>query len=228
MATGDQNDMAGRLAALLPVSWFQGSVPVLSVLLAGLGNGLALVYSLTAYARLQTRIGTASDGWLDLISADFFGATPGSSPGQALPRRTGELDSRYRARILAQLLRERATRNGMIGMLTVLTGRVPLVFEPERPADTGGWGGGCGYGVAGGWGSVLLPAQVFVTAFRPTGTGVPIVAGYGIPTGAYATAGQAEYAAMAMIQGAVTDADIYAAVDATKPAGTTAWTSISS
>ena len=111
---------------------------------------------------------------------------------------------------------------------TVLTGRVPLVFEPERPADTGGWGGGCGYGVVGGWGSVLLPAQVFVTAFRPTGTGVPIVAGYGIPTGAYATAGQAEYAAMAMIQGAVTDADIYAAVDATKPAGTTAWTSISS
>jgi len=220
MAIGDQNDMAGRLAALLPVSWFQGAVPVLSVLLAGLGNGLALIYSLTAYAKLQTRIGTASDGWLDLISADFFGTT--------LPRRTGELDSRYRARILAQLLRERATRKGMIGMLTVLTGRAPLVFEPERPADTGGWGGGCGYGVAGGWGSVLLPAQVFVTAFRPTGTGVPIVAGYGIPTGAYATAGQAEYAAMTMVQGAVTDADIYAAVDATKPAGTTAWTAISS
>ena len=31
------------------------------------------VYGLTAYARLQTRIATATDGFLDLISFDFFG-----------------------------------------------------------------------------------------------------------------------------------------------------------
>lgn len=220
MATGDQTDMLARLKGALPLSWFKDETPTLDALLSGIAWALAFVYGLISYAQLQTRIGTAKDGFLDLISADFFGTS--------LLRRNAEMDTSYRPRILAQLLREKATRKGMVGMLTTLTGRAPIVFEPERPADTGGWGGGCGYGVAGGWGSTLLPCQVFVTAFRPTGSGVPNVAGYGCSPAGYGVGSQAEYASLSMVQGAVTDADIYAAVDATKVAGTTAWTRISS
>ena len=46
-------------------------------------------------------------------------------------------------------MRERNTRNAVISVLTDLTGRTPLVFEPSRPADTGGYGIGTGYGVVG-------------------------------------------------------------------------------
>jgi hypothetical protein len=210
--------MLGRLKAVLPASWFQNETPVLDALLSGLAAGLALAHSLIVYAQAQTRIDTASDGWLDLIAADFFGTT--------LRRRSGEMDDAYRIRIVSQLPREKATRKGLAGVLTTLTGRSPVVFEPERPADTGAWGKALGYGAAGGWGSTLLPAQAFVTAFRPSGSGIPSVAGYGIPTAGYHTASQAKYADMAMILGAVTDADIYAAVDASKPAGITVWTRI--
>ena len=220
MATGDQNDMELRLAALLPASWFQGSTPVLSAVLSGLATALAAVYSLISYVKLQTRIATASDGFLDMISADYFGSSQ--------PRNANELDSAFRARILANLLRQKATRAGMIGVLTSLTGRAPIIFEPERPADTGAYGVGWGYSAAGGYGSMQIRAQFFVQAFRPLGTGVPSVAGYGISTGAYRTPSQGEYATMSFIQGAVTDAAIYAAVDATKCAGTAAWTRISS
>jgi hypothetical protein len=222
MAVGDATDIAARLAALLPAGWFQGDTPVLDALLAGIADPLSFLYSLIAYARTQTRIATASDGFLDLISADFFGT--------GLPRNPAEGDGAFRARILARLLRQQATRAGMIQTLATLTGRVPAIFEPERPADTGAWNSAqsLAYGMAGGWGSRLLPAQCFVTAFRPATSGVPNVAGYGQPVGAYATPSQIQYATAAMIEGAVTDADIYAAIADSQAAGTIAWTRISS
>ena len=123
---------------------------------------------------------------------------------------------------------------GLVKVLQDLTGRTPIIFEPQRPMDTGCYGGPLiGYGMAGGYGSLLLPCQAFVTAFRPTGSGIPNVAGYGGSAGTpgpggYGAASQLEYASMTMIQGAVTDADIYAAVDSVKAAGTTLWTRISS
>jgi hypothetical protein len=155
-----------------------------------------------------------------MIAADFFGA--------ALLRQSNQSDASFRNRIIINLFRERATRNGLVKVLTDLTGRAPAIFEPQRPLDTGSYGGPLiGYGVAGGYGSMLLPFQAFVTAYRPTGTGIPNVAGYGISTGGYSQGSQAELASMSMIQGAVTDADIYAAIDSVKPVGTTLWTRIS-
>ncbi len=222
MATGDSSDIAARLAALLPQGWFQGDTPVLDAVLAGIADPLSFLYSLIAYAKGQTRIATASDGFLDLISADFFGSS--------LPRGNAEGDGSFRSRILARLLRQQATRAGMIQILETLTGRAPAIFEPERPADTGGWNQsrGLAYGVAGGWGSRLLPAQCFITAYRPATSGVPSVAGYGASVGAYSTPSQIQYATPSMIEGAVTDADIFAAIAAAKPEGVTAWTRISS
>ena len=76
---------------------------------------------------------------------------------------------------------------------------------------------------------MLLPFQAFVTAYRPTGSGIPNIAGYGNAPAAYGVASQGgEYATMSMIQGAVTDADIYAAIDSVKPVGTILWTRITS
>ena len=219
MATGDQNDFLARIEALIP-NWFSDSNPLLNALLSGIAWAKAFVYSMIMYATLQTRIKTATDGWLDMIAFDFFGSS--------ILRKSGQSDASFRNTIIINLFRERATRNGLIKVLTDLTGRAPAVFEPTRPLDTGVYGGPLiGYGVAGGYGSMLLPFQAFVTAFRPTSTGIPNVAGYGISTGGYGQASQAELASLSMIQGAVTDADIFSAIDSVKPVGTTVWARIS-
>lgn len=219
--TGDQQNFISRLKAVLPGGWFREETPILDGLLAGIAWALAAAYSLAQYARNQCRISTASDGFLDLIAADYFGA--------GLPRKPDEPDASYRARILAALFPEKGTRRGLIRTLEVLTGRTPWVFEPQRPADTGGYGtNSMGYGLAGGYGSLVMPHQAFVIAYRPIGQGIPNIAGYGVPQGAYATPSQAMYANPSLIQGAVTDADIFTAIDAVKPAGTTVWTRIQS
>jgi len=221
MDIGDQQDMVSRLKALLPGGWFRDSTPVLDGVLNGIGWALAAVYGLAAYARLQTRISTATDGFLDLISFDFFRGS--------LPRKHQDADSAFRMRILAQLLLEKGTRRGLIRVLQLLTGRTPWVFEPSRAADAGCYNTNTmGYGVAGGYGSLALPFQAFVVAYRPTGQGIPFIAGYNSPEGAYSTPSQTEYANPSLIQGAVTDADIYAAIDAVQPEGTIIWTRISS
>ncbi|WP_435018507.1 hypothetical protein TA3x_000481 [Tundrisphaera sp. TA3] len=219
MAIGDKNDFLSRIKALLPRGWFGDETPILDAVLSGIGKALADVYGLIGYARLQTRIASATDGFLDLVSLDFFGDT--------LPRRNGESDGAFRQRIKAQLLLEKGTRRGLVRALEILTGRTPLVFEPARPADTGGYNAGVmGYNLAGAYGSLALPAQIFVTAYRPMGAGVPNVAGYGDPQGAYNTGSQVQYASRDMIAGAVTDEDIYKAIDGVMPAGTTAWSRI--
>ena len=221
MATGDQQDIYLRMRTQLP-PWFgdEASSPILNGLLHGLAYGLAYFYSLLAYGRLQTRIKTATDGWLDMIAADFFGS--------ALLRAANQSDTSFRNRILINLFRERATRAGLIKVLQDLTGRTPTIIEPPRPLDTGVYGGPyIGYGVAGSYGSMQMPYQAFVIAYRPTGTGIPNIAGYGYSTGAYNTPSQEEYASLSMIQGAVSDADIYAAIDSVKPVATVVWTRIS-
>jgi hypothetical protein len=220
MAVGDQADFVARMKALLPNGWFADTTPILDGLLNGIASLLATAYSLYSYAKLQTRIATATDGFLDLISYDFFGTN--------LPRRQGESDSAFRARIKASIFLERGTRPGLIKALTLLTGRAPWVFEPARPADTGAYNTNTmGYGVAGGYGSLALPCQAFVVAYRPASSGIPFIAGYGNPEGAYNTPSQTKYADLDEIIGAVTDADIYSAIDGVKLAGTTVWTRIS-
>jgi hypothetical protein len=215
--TGDQDDMAARMAAVLPARWFGDTTPVLDAVLAGIGAIWATLYAQLQAVIAQARIATASGGFLDMISEDFFGTT--------LPRRPAEADGAFRARILAALLRPRATRPAMMAVLTALTGRPPLIFEPARPADTGAWGRATGYGVAGRWGSLMLPRQCFVTAYRPLGTGIALVTGYGAGAGGYGH-GAAAWESLAAIAGQVTDAEITAAVAATMPAASIAWLQI--
>lgn len=227
MATGDTNDILSRLKALLPSRWFGDNPPIVTAILTGWASVHAFVYAQIAYAKLQTRIKTATGGWLDMIAVDFFGT--------AVRRMTGQSDALFLATIMINLFRERGTRAAIVKILEDLTGRTPWIFEPARPADTGGYAtNSIGYGVAGGYGSLLLPSQAFVIAYRQAGTGIPNVGGYGLANygatqggpGGYGI-GQIEYADLGMTQGSVADADIYAAIDSVKPAATTVWTQIS-
>lgn len=226
MATGDTNDIIGRLKALLP-KWFGDNPRVVTAILTGWASVHSFVYAQIAYAKLQTRIKTATDGWLDMIAADYFGST--------LRRKQGQSDVSFLAAIMINLFRERGTRRAIVKVLQDLTGRTPWIFEPARPADTGAYATNTmGYGAAGGYGSLLLPYQAFVIAYRQAGTGIPSVGGYGLATygatqggpGGYGV-GQIEYAGIGMTQGAVADSDIYAAIDSVKPAATIIWTRIS-
>jgi hypothetical protein len=232
MPTGDQTDALARAKGVLPGGWFPGTgaavpsvTPVLDAALAGPAWGWSWLYGLLEYVAAQHRIETATDSNLDLIGGDYFGT--------GLLRRMGETDAGYRQRILASLLAPRGTRAAVIAVLTQLTGKAPAIFEPGRPADTGAWGNiasgtlntGLGYGVAGGWGDLLLPAQFFVTVQRPVGGGIAYAAGWGSGFGGWGV-GAIEYASLSMIANEVTDSDIYAAVNLSRPAGTTAWVAI--
>ncbi|MFN3886151.1 MAG: hypothetical protein ACK4MG_04260 [Aquabacterium sp.] len=128
---GDQADMLSRLKAVLP-RWFPDASPILDAVLAGWASAHAAVYDLIRFGELQARIRTATDGWLDMIASDFFGNT--------LVRAVGQSDRSFRNRILVNLLRERATRNALRQVLLDVTGREPVIIEPTRPADCGGYG----------------------------------------------------------------------------------------
>jgi hypothetical protein len=224
--TGDQADMLRRLKAVLPHGWFADETPALDALLGGLASVAAGLHALLRYVRMQTRIATAAGIFLDLIAQDFF--------GPQLIRSVGQSDNAFRANISADLLRERGTRNAVINVLTDLTGRMPVVFEPSRPADTGAWGIAAAYGTnstpsaggAGGWGSLMLPFQCFVTAYRPQGQGVASVTGWGQPAGGWG-GGIIEYASLSLLQGQILDADINAAIAGVMPVSSIAWTQIS-
>jgi hypothetical protein len=218
MATGDQNDMLARLEGLIP-SWYSDNSPVVTGILNGVAFCLAYVYGWINFAKMQTRIKTASGSFLDMIALDFFGLS--------LQRQPGQSDAQFLSNIQINLFQERGTRRAVSQILTNLTGRPPGIFEPQRPADTGAYGGGgIGYGVAGGYGSLSLPYQAFVTAYRPISSGIPYVGGYGSSVAAYRTPSQCEYGNIGMIKTPVTDAQIYQAIDSVKCEGTIVWARI--
>lgn len=225
MATGDSSDITTRIKSYLPRGWFGDSTPILDAVLAGISQILSFIYTLYAYAVLQTRIATATDAWLDLIAYDFFGST--------IKRSTGQSDDAFRSVIVAALFAEKATRAGMIKMLTTMTGRTPVIFEPNRPADTGAMNAptSAGYCGVARMGSMAVPYTCMITAYRPKATG-------GSAGGAFADAPKisamatplaTSYAnSMGYAQQYVTDADIYAAIASCKMEGTIAWVHISS
>ena len=218
MATGDQDDFFRRLKSVLPVQWFNDSNPRLDAVLNGLASALSWVYQLYAYAVLQTRILTATDGWLDIIANDFF--------GERIKRQAGQTDEDFLNIIRINLFRERGTRQAIIKVLEDLTGHTPKIIEPSRPQDCGGYSMPCmGYGVAGAYGSMSMPYQAFVIAYRPTGAGIPYVGGYTSTVSGYNTPSRGKYASYTELT-SVTDAQIYAAVASVKMEGTAVWVRI--
>jgi hypothetical protein len=216
----NQSDIVARMKAVLPNRWFGDDTPLLDALLNALSTGWMSVLTLLTYATAQTRIATATDSWLDLIALDFF--------NNRLNRRPLETDGSFRSRIGKELLRDRCTRAAINDALLDITGRAPAIFEPANPGDTGCYGSlsssdcAAGYGVSGGWGSLDLPFQVFVTAFRSEETGVAMVngwsgylAGFGVGVGSYIGAGANPSQA--------TDLELYQTVSRVAPAGAIVW-----
>ena len=213
----DTSSWTARIRRLLPRGWFaeEGSTPLLDGLLAGLGYAHAQLSAWYAFSRAQTRLATATDVFLDGLAADFLGSR--------ISRNVGEADTAFRVRVRREILRPRATRSALVSELTALTGVAPLVVEPGNSSDTGGYRlGGVGYGTGGAYGSVILPFQVFVTAFRPAIAPPPGVDGYRGGLGGYGV-GAVEYAQASAIVG-VPDEEVYAAIESTRPAATIIWT----
>ena len=137
---GDIADMLARLKMVLPARWFADGRPFWMrcwVVWRRPGRDLRAAEPVQA----QTRLATASGIFLDIAAQDYL--------GRALPRRAGEADAAFSARLRANLLAPRATRAGLVEALNNLTGRAPVVFEPLNAADTGGYNVNIGY--YGGW-----------------------------------------------------------------------------
>jgi hypothetical protein len=216
--TGDTQDFLGRLKLVLPARWFGDTTPILDALLTGLASAWSGLYQLLTFLKTQTRIATATGIFLDIASVDYLGGK--------LPRRAGEADAAYSARIRANLLTPRATRASVTQTLTTLTGRAPAIFEPLNATDTGGYNVSLGYNTTGGYGSVNLPYQFLLTAFRPNSTPISNAGGYNDGPGGYNT-GLMFYTDATQFAGTVSDTEIYAAVAAVLPTSTIAWTQIS-
>jgi hypothetical protein len=223
MSTGDRDDILERVKKLIPHRWFSWVAPYRDAVIGGLADGAAACYGLYQYAKAQSRLTTSTGPFLDVIAYDFLGR---------YLRRGGMADATFLSRIKATILQERVTRKGMISMLTALTGNVPIIFEPWNTRDTGAYSGpsakygSMGYGVGrGGYGNMNLPAQVFITVQRGGGSGVPGIAGYGTSIGGYGQGAIQLIGPDSETVGTTLD-DIYAAIEATKPTGVTAWTQI--
>lgn len=215
MTTAD--DILLRARKVLPASWFPDDSPVLDGVLMGFATVGAFLQGFIDYVKAQTRVGTASDGFLDIIAYDFFGLT--------VRRAAGESDDSFRRRIIMEVLRERQTKRGIGKALQDLTGSPATITEMFDPRDTGGYDcGTLAYGAAGAWGT-LTPRQFFAAVPEPIGAGIPDASGYDEGHGAY---GQPvlQYGSSSQIKGHVTDGDILEKIETTRAAGVTAWVEI--
>lgn len=165
---GSQQDCFERLKANL-ARWFGTDTPKLDALLQGTAETDSTIYNQISYSNAQTRIATATGDALDLIAKDYF--------GDLLIRHYQENDDSYRTRIYANLIQELATRNGMITVLTKLTGIPPTVVEGWNPLDIGAFDTSLYYDVYGGLGS-MEPYTALIYVTSPQLTGFTYIGGY--------------------------------------------------
>ena len=216
MAVGDQTDISSKIFRWVPAKWFPSpdAAAFVNAIVQGLAAGLASIYSMIAYAALQVRIATATDGFLDLIAGDFF--------GDRLPRGNAELDPLYSARIRREIMRERVTREAIDRVVYDTTGNHPTIIELDRTSDIGTYRQGFAYGV-GSYGSKGAPFQVFVTTPRQNPVVFPLLAGYRSYPGGY----RGPYSAYALPSifpaPQPPDAAIIAAIESVRAAGITVW-----
>jgi len=165
---GTWQDHAQRIMDLIPDSWVGDTAKLRGTgVLASVAQGVGMLtfqnYFAARYQQLQTRIATATDTNLDLISADLFGGT--------LPRLPNELDNAYRVRI-QQHISPQATRFGMQLALQYLSNLLNFTFaivEDGNTYDCMSLGTYGGLGTLGALGGALVgPGDVYITIFyRP-------------------------------------------------------------
>lgn len=209
-------DVLVRLKKVLPAAWFPDESPDLDAILGGAATVALHGYDMLSDAKKQSRISTSAGGWLDLLAFDFFGLRF---------RRKGRSDAAFRAAIIAEITRERATRRGVDRAVEDLTGKPATVFELFNPYDTGGLDTPyLGFDEIGRWGD-LTPFQFFVEAVQPTGAGIPDTGGLDeLPGGLDTSPGM--LGALSFVRGAVTQSDIFATIEDNRAAGVRCWAQI--
>lgn len=134
--TADQ--WAQRLLTLYPDKWTGDAAKMAGGILYSLLNspssqfnfqGLGLTWVLNA-----CRIATAEDVALDAIANDYFGTTINPYTPFVV-RQPGEPDESFRQRIYANLLPGGGTREDIINLLVMLTGKTPRITEPWYVTD---------------------------------------------------------------------------------------------
>ncbi len=211
MATGDTDDMKSRLRAVFP-NWFADPAdsPIAEAVFTGCAAGLSFVYGFIQFAKLQTRISTATGGWLDLAAWDFFNT--------GFLRRQAESDDSFRSRVLKELLRPRLTKAAILQMLLDMTGRQGIVIELNDVSAIGTWDGPAfGFDTYGGWGSTDNNGLIIV-AQRPINAGLPIMSGFDSPAGGWDT-NMFGLLDQSDLVGPLSDADITAQILRTVAAG---------
>jgi hypothetical protein len=216
--------LLARIKLAMPAGWFGDASPVLDALLTAISQAWMVVVSGLQFIRRQSRIQTATDAWLDLAAVDYV--------GDSLIRGLGESDALFRGRLRCEMMRERGTRQALQQSLSDLTGIPPVIFEPANTRDAGGYGrgsqdadfsgGGVGYGSAGGWGSLVLPYQVFVTVHRPSLSIRDSSFGWGLSQGAY-NGPQIAYHSLGEFQSSFEQEDVNRAIMNVLPVAVTAW-----
>jgi len=213
VAVIDSTEMLRRLRSLVPHGWFGDVAPIRDIVLGGVADAMVWVRAQGQVVRAGTRR-AGTTGWLlDVDPYGFFGTT--------FLRHPGESDDAWRKRYTDEIFRPRVTRPAIDKALFDLTGRHPIIVEPWNPHDTAAYGYSF-YGYSS-YGSLLLPFQLFVTAFRPSSPGIPNIAGYG---NGYYGALTTAYISLSQVTSAVSDADIYATLARTAAAGVTPWMKI--
>lgn len=211
----DAASIADRLKRYLP-RWFGYSPdprPVLDAVLAGIAAALADVHALIVFATLQSRIATSTGAWLDLTAFGFFGPT--------FTRFRGELDAGFSLRVRQEVLRERNTRGAIDSAVFDITGRHPHVFEGFHSPTCGGYGTpALAFGAAGRYGSRLAPFHVIVTTQAPVPYSIPNRGGWGSGTGGYGVGNFSFVDDSQLVGTGATKADIVAAIDRVRAAGT--------
>jgi hypothetical protein len=143
---GPQDVVTSELISLVPESWTEGRAKqrggnfwlIISMIAQTIGWAREAVIN----SRKQLRLMTATGNYLDRFGRDYFG----SEPGIRLPRKSGEADNTYRHRVMAEILREKVTIQGVIQSVQELTGGSVGVFEPFDAVTAAAWHGPFGSG----------------------------------------------------------------------------------
>ena len=251
---GDSNDLLARVKRTLPSHWFNQAAPIRDAILGGLSDLSAWCYSFVYYAYAQMRIATASGPWLDLIANDYLGLylkRNGASDEvfRAKIRATILQERVTRAgmvSVLTQLVGSPPSifepwNPGDAGGWDI--GSFAWAGAAAGTQPGGGWNAASGWdtnasgysikpssfqasGGAGGWGTLLMPSQVLITVPPVATQGIPQIGGWSQGPAAWG-GGIGDWADDATLgTGALTDQDIYDAINATKPTGVIAWVDI--
>lgn len=130
-----QESWTEALIADFPYSWVSDEAKmsggVFFAVMSAFAANLVILNEQVVYAWKACRIQTAEDAALDTCAEDYF--------GDELPREAGETDAAYRIRILASLLLEKVTEQGISNIIFMLTGNRPRMIKPWVAGCTGGY-----------------------------------------------------------------------------------------